>query len=103
MGDVVCDEVNLETVPMSRHLSSTSVRNVDIRPHDMWLIKFLGLTASNEITLEIDNHADTCVVGKQALIIYDYERPVSVQATQQLSLFSFFTAKHPHPVLNGTR
>ena len=43
-------------------------------------IKSLGLTASNETTLEIDNHADTCVVGKQALIIYDYERPVSVQA-----------------------
>ena len=46
----------------------------------MRLIKSLGLTASNETTLEIDNHADTCVVGKQALIIYDYEPPVSVQA-----------------------
>ena len=30
--------------------------------------------------LKIDNHADTCVIGKQALLIYDYERPVSVYA-----------------------
>ena len=80
MGDVVCDEVDLGTVPMLRNLSSASVRNVNIRPHDMRLIKSLGLTASNETTLDIGNHADTCVVGKQALLIYKYERPVSVQA-----------------------
>ena len=76
----MCNKVDLETVHMSRNLLSTSVRNVNIRPHNMRLIKSLGLTASNETTLEIDNHADTCVIGKQALIIYDYERPVSVQA-----------------------
>ena len=80
MGDVECDEIDLETVPTSWNLSSISVRNVNIRPLDMRQIKTLGLIASNETTLEIDNHADTCVVGKQALIIYDYERPVSVQA-----------------------
>ena len=27
---------------------------------------------------EIDNHADTCVVGANALITHDYQRPVSV-------------------------
>ena len=65
---------------MLRNISSTSVRCVNIRSHDMRLIKSLGLTASNKITLEIENYADTCVVGKQALLIYNYERPVSVQA-----------------------
>ena len=76
----MCNTVDLETVPMSRNLLSISVRNVNIRPHDMRLIKSLGLTASNKTALEIDNHADTYVIGKQALIIYDNERPVSVQA-----------------------
>ena len=27
---------------------------------------------------ELDSHADTCVVGRNALIIHDYERTVSV-------------------------
>ena len=76
----MCSKVVLETVLMSRNLSSTSVRFVNIRSHNMSLIKSLGLTASNKTRLEIDNHTDTCVVGKQALIIYKYERPVSVQA-----------------------
>ena len=80
----MCNKVDLETVPMLRNMLSTSVRFVNIRLHDMRLIKSLGLTASNNTTLEIENHADTRVVGKQALIIYDYERPVSVQAYDPL-------------------
>ncbi len=31
-----------------------------------------------ETTLELDSHADTCVLGCGALIILDYDRPVSV-------------------------
>ncbi len=31
-----------------------------------------------ETTLELDSHADTCVLGRGALIILDYNRPVSV-------------------------
>ena len=46
----------------------------------MRLIKSLGLTASDHTPFEIDNHADTCVVGKHTLAIYVYEPPVSVQA-----------------------
>ncbi len=41
----------------------------------------LGLTATDcvvETTLELDSHADTCVLGRHALIILDYDRPVSV-------------------------
>ncbi len=31
-----------------------------------------------ETTLELDSHANTCVLGHGALIILDYNRPVSV-------------------------
>jgi len=31
-----------------------------------------------ETTLELDSHADTCVLGRDALIILDYQRPVNV-------------------------
>ena len=32
----------------------------------------------NESTLETDSHADTCCIGESALIIRDYDRPVTV-------------------------
>ena len=39
----------------------------------------LGMTDSvAETTLELDSHADTCVLGRHALITLDYNRPVSV-------------------------
>ncbi len=31
-----------------------------------------------ETILELDSHADTCALGRDALIILDYNRPVSV-------------------------
>ncbi len=36
------------------------------------------LDGIHETTLELDSHADTCVLGRDALIILDYIRPVSV-------------------------
>jgi hypothetical protein len=36
------------------------------------------LDGNHETTLELDSHADTCVLGCDALIILDYNRPVSV-------------------------
>jgi hypothetical protein len=33
---------------------------------------------NGETTLELDSHADTCVLGRDALIIRDYNRPVEV-------------------------
>jgi hypothetical protein len=33
---------------------------------------------NHETTLELDSHADTCVLGCDALIILDYNRPVSI-------------------------
>ena len=32
----------------------------------------------SETTLELDSHADTCIIGRHALITLDYNRPVSV-------------------------
>jgi hypothetical protein len=32
-----------------------------------------------ETTLELDSHADTCVLGRDALIIHNYSRPVEVE------------------------
>ena len=51
-----------------------TVRHVDIRPR-----RLITLTRNNkENSLELDSHADTCCVGKDALVIYDYDRPVTV-------------------------
>jgi hypothetical protein len=36
------------------------------------------LDGNIETALELDSHADTCVLGRDALIILDYNRPVSV-------------------------
>jgi hypothetical protein len=36
------------------------------------------LDGIHETTLELDSHADTCVLGCDALVILDYNRPVSV-------------------------
>ena len=54
-------------------LSVTTVRNVCL-PSGMLSIAGRG----NQVTLELDSHADTCCVGMNALIIHDYDRPVSV-------------------------
>jgi hypothetical protein len=34
---------------------------------------------TGETTLELDSHADTCVLGRDALIILNYDRPVDVE------------------------
>ena len=31
-----------------------------------------------ETTLELDSHADTCILGRDALITLNYNRPVSI-------------------------
>jgi hypothetical protein len=37
-----------------------------------------NLESNYETTLELDSHANTCVLGRDALIILDYNQPVSV-------------------------
>jgi len=34
---------------------------------------------TDETTLELDSHADTCVLGRDALILLDYDHPVVVE------------------------
>lgn len=55
-----------------------------------------------ETTLELDSHADTCVVGEHALIIYDFHRPTDVHGydkTQGSQRYRTVTAvlKYIHP------
>ena len=52
----------------------TSVWHVDLRART----NYGAASRSSEVTLELDSHADTCCVGMNALIIHDYDRPVSV-------------------------
>ena len=54
-----------------------SVRNVTLTQSRIRMLSYL---ASNDIdtSLELDSHADTCVIGKYCLILNDYERPVTV-------------------------
>ncbi len=35
--------------------------------------------STGETTLELDSHADTCVLGCDALIFLDYDRPIVVK------------------------
>ena len=54
----------------------------------------LSSLASNNIdeSLELDSHADTCLVGKDCLILNDYEGPVMVYGyDRSLGTKSFFT------------
>ena len=37
------------------------------------------INSTGETTLELDSHADTCVLGRDALILLDRERPVVVE------------------------
>jgi hypothetical protein len=46
-----------------------------------WYITDLSTKINSicETTLELDSHADTCVLGCDALILLDYDRPVIVE------------------------
>ncbi len=41
------------------------------------------LEGNDEMTLGLDSHANTCVLGRNALIILDYNRPVSIVGYDQ--------------------
>ena len=48
-------------------------------------------TDDQESTTDLDSHADTCVVGKNALIILDFETPVRVTGYDKLKAKSYRT------------
>ena len=44
----------------------------------------MATTSQTECRSELENHADTCVVGtKTALLIHDYDRPVNVHGSDE--------------------
>ena len=59
---------SLETLRTIRIDQQCTVNNVSYTIHDQ----------TYETTLGLDSHADTCVLGRDALIILDYQRPVNV-------------------------
>ena len=66
--------VDMTSLTQRNVAAVSTVRHVDIRPK-----RLSTLTSyTREILLELDSHADTCCVGKDALVIYDYDRPVIV-------------------------
>jgi hypothetical protein len=58
---------------------STWHRTVEIQTQEH-IVKDVGykIESNYETTLELDSHADTCVLGHDALITLDYNQPVSV-------------------------
>ena len=62
-------------------MSMCSIRTVciDLTPRKLIDVNSNLMSELHETTLELDSHADTCVLGRDALIILDFQRPVSVQ------------------------
>ena len=77
---------------MIRNLAPvSSVQNVTLTQSSIRMLSYL---ASNDLdtSLELDYHADTCVIGKDCLILNDYERPVTVYSyARSLGAQSFCT------------
>ncbi len=69
------------------HVSSLRTIRIALDPHRMYTdvdpprtVTDLTtkLNTHGMTTLELDSHADTCVLGKDCLVILDYDRPVQV-------------------------
>jgi hypothetical protein len=71
-----------QTISWSPDLTQTieTLRIVRINLDHQRIVKDVGykLESNCETTLELDSYADTCVLGRDALIILDYQQPVSV-------------------------
>ncbi len=57
-----------------------TLRTIRLQIYQQCIVKDVcyKLDGIHETTLELDSHANTCVLGRDALIILDYNRPVSV-------------------------
>jgi hypothetical protein len=74
MTDHDCDLTNMCCV-----VETVRTTRLDLDPYRKVSNVTLGMTDSVvEITLELDSHADTCVLGRHALVTLDYNRPVSI-------------------------
>jgi hypothetical protein len=57
-----------------------TLRTIRLQIDQQRIVNDVGykLDGIHETTLELDSHTDTCVLGHDALIILDYNRPVSI-------------------------
>jgi hypothetical protein len=69
-------------ISWSPNLTQTieTLRTIRLNLDQQRIVKDVGyiLESNYETTLELDSHANTCVLGHNALIILDYQQPVSV-------------------------
>jgi hypothetical protein len=77
--------------------TTTIIGRVNVRTHNP------NDSVTAETTLELDSHADTCVVGNGALIINDFDRPVdvlgydkSLGSTRYKTVSAVLRYVHPH-------
>ncbi len=70
-----------QTVKWTLDLTQTieTLRTIRLHIDQQRIVKDVcyKLDGNHETTRELDSHADTCVLGRDALIILDYNRPVS--------------------------
>ncbi len=70
-----------QTISWSHDFTQTieTLRTVRINLDQQCIVKDVGykLESKYESTLELDSHDNTCVLGHDALIILDYQQPVS--------------------------
>ncbi len=59
----------------------SAFRTTQLSIDPKWYITDLStkINSIGETTLELDSHADKCVLGRDALILLDYNRPVRVE------------------------
>jgi hypothetical protein len=57
-----------------------TLRTIRLQNDQQFIVKEVRykLDGNLETTLELDSHANTCVLGRDAIIILDYNRPVSI-------------------------
>jgi hypothetical protein len=71
-----------QTISWSPDLTQTieTLRTIRLNLDQQHIVEDVGyiLKKNYETTLELDSHANTCVLGHDALIIYDYQQPVSI-------------------------
>ncbi len=59
----------------------SAFRTTQLSIDPKWYITDLStkINSIGETSLELDSHTDTCVLGRDALILLDYNRPVHVE------------------------
>ncbi len=71
-----------QTINWTPDLTNTieTLRTIRLNLYHQCIVKGIGckLESNYKTTLELDSHANTCVLGHDALIILDYQQPDSI-------------------------